>query len=109
MELACWTDQKFPTLPAAICLRAYGVAVPPARTSSPSTMLATSPGDSSEHGPNLYFAVMLVLVAAWLFTGAGHFWPLYPALGWGLPLLMGRRSAVTAPARLTPASQSGPR
>ncbi len=37
-----------------------------------------------------YAMVMLLLVAIWLLTGAGHFWPLYPALGWGLPLMLGR-------------------
>ena len=41
-----------------------------------------------------YAAVMILLLAIWLLTGAGHFWPLYPAIGWGLPLLLGRsRSA----------------
>ena len=44
-------------------------------------------------GFNAYAAVMLLLVAIWLFTGAGHFWPLYPALGWGLPLLFGHGHA----------------
>ena len=40
-----------------------------------------------------YVAVMLLLLAIWALTGAGHFWPLYPALGWGLPLLAGRDHA----------------
>lgn len=40
-----------------------------------------------------YVSVMLLLLTIWLFTGAGHFWPLYPALGWGLPLLLGRCGA----------------
>lgn len=68
-----------------------------------------SPGPSSDHGPNAYLAVMVLLVAVWLFSGGGHFWPLYPALGWGLPLLMSRRSNAAAPVGLAPASESGPR
>lgn len=38
-----------------------------------------------------YLAVMVLLVGIWLFTGAGHPWPLYPALGWGIPLLVAGR------------------
>ena len=71
--------------------------------------VATRPGDSGAHGANAYFAVMFMLVAIWLLTGAGHPWPLYPAIGWGLPLLMSRRSAAMTPTRLMPACQSGPR
>lgn len=44
------------------------------------------------HDPRAYLAVMVLLVGIWLLTGAGHFWPLYPALGWGLPLIIGRLS-----------------
>ena len=44
--------------------------------------------------------VMALLLAIWLLTGAGHFWPLYPALGWGVPLLLGRGCAMR---RQTPA------
>jgi hypothetical protein len=39
-----------------------------------------------------YLWIMALLVAIWAFTGAGHPWPLYPALGWGIPLLMARPS-----------------
>lgn len=39
-----------------------------------------------------YAAVMVLLVGVWAVTalsaGAWHPWPLYPALGWGLPLLL---------------------
>lgn len=37
-----------------------------------------------------YLWVMALLIAIWLLTGAGHPWPLYPALGWGIPLLLTR-------------------
>lgn len=40
-------------------------------------------------GLHAFVGVMLLLLAIWALTGAGHFWPLYPALGWGLPLLLG--------------------
>lgn len=31
-----------------------------------------------------YVIVNLFLVGIWLVTGAGHFWPAYPILGWGI-------------------------
>ncbi len=41
----------------------------------------------------VFASVMVLLLAIWLVTGAGHFWPLYPAIGWGLPLLLARGCA----------------
>ena len=40
-------------------------------------------------GPELraYLAVMTLLVAIWALTGAGYFWPVWPALGWGIGLM----------------------
>lgn len=35
-----------------------------------------------------YLAVMVLLVAIWALTGGGYFWPVWPMLGWGLPLLL---------------------
>lgn len=66
----------------------------PRTSSRPTTRDARRPG--------AYLAVMVLLVGIWLLTGAGHFWPLYPALGWGLPLLLHARRAAVAPASLTP-------
>jgi hypothetical protein len=38
-----------------------------------------------------YLAVMALLVVIWVATGAdGHFWPMWPALGWGIALLTGK-------------------
>jgi len=37
-----------------------------------------------------YLAVMALLVAIWVVTGAGYFWPVWPMLGWGLALAMSR-------------------
>jgi len=42
-----------------------------------------------------YLRVMTLLVLVWLgmavFGGAWNPWPLWPALGWGIPLFLGRR------------------
>lgn len=40
-----------------------------------------------------YFAVNLMLVAIWAGTGLGYFWPIWPILGWGVPLYLGTRGA----------------
>jgi hypothetical protein len=36
-----------------------------------------------------YLAVMALLVAIWALAGAGYFWPVWPAVGWGFFLLGG--------------------
>lgn len=36
----------------------------------------------------VYAAVMGLLVAIWLMSGAGYFWPVWPAMGWGLALVL---------------------
>ncbi len=46
-----------------------------------------------------YLAVMVGLVAVWLATSTAHPWPVYPALGWGLPLLLARPRAGTGAGR----------
>jgi len=40
------------------------------------------------HGEHVraYVSVCLMLVGVWALTGAGYFWPIWPILGWGLPL-----------------------
>jgi hypothetical protein len=35
-----------------------------------------------------YLSVMALLVAIWALTGAGYFWPVWPALGWGAGLML---------------------
>ena len=35
----------------------------------------------------VYLPVMALLVAIWALSGAGYFWPVWPALGWGVALL----------------------
>jgi hypothetical protein len=36
-----------------------------------------------------YVSVMGLLVFLWVATGLGYFWPIWPALGWGLGLVLG--------------------
>lgn len=38
-----------------------------------------------------FLAVMALLVSIWLVTGAGYFWPIWPTLGWGIPVFLGLR------------------
>ena len=46
-----------------------------------------------------YVGVMVLLVGIWLATGAEYPWPVFPALGWGIPLALGRPRTPTAPRR----------
>jgi hypothetical protein len=39
-----------------------------------------------------YLTVMALLVAIWALTGMGYFWPVWPALGWGIGILSHRAS-----------------
>lgn len=50
-----------------------------------------APGPGLRSQGRAFVAVMAVLVGIWALAGAGYFWPLWPLLGWGLPLLMGKR------------------
>jgi hypothetical protein len=45
----------------------------------------------SEH-LRTYLMVMALLVAIWALTGMGYFWPVWPALGWGIGILSHRAS-----------------
>ena len=38
-----------------------------------------------------YLVLMVLLIAIWAVTGAGYFWPVWPMLGWGVPLMLGGR------------------
>jgi hypothetical protein len=35
-----------------------------------------------------YLWVMALLVAIWLVSGMGYFWPIWPAVGWGIAIAM---------------------
>lgn len=41
-----------------------------------------------------YFAVNLLLVVIWFFTGAGYFWPGWVIAGWGVGLLLDAASVL---------------
>ena len=45
----------------------------------------------TEHA-RAYLAVMALLVVIWALTGMGYFWPVWPALGWGIGVLSHRAS-----------------
>lgn len=36
----------------------------------------------------VYLAVLGLLVGIWLVSGAGYFWPVWPAMGWGLAVVL---------------------
>ncbi len=71
----------------------------------------------------MYLLIIGMLVGIWLLSGAGHFWPFYPAAGWGIAVGMHAeatrsaqrkrvRSAAQVEARSpspTPAVGAGPR
>ena len=43
--------------------------------------------------------VMALLVAIWALTGMGYFWPIWPALGWGIGIVSHRASLPRGRAR----------
>ena len=46
-----------------------------------------------------YLSVNVLLVAIWVATGAGFFWPLFPIFGWGIGLAFHAWSVYLAGAR----------
>lgn len=52
----------------------------------PSQSVARAREDFRHH-LRTYAGVMLLLVAIWALTGADYFWPVWPALGWGIGVL----------------------
>ncbi len=36
-----------------------------------------------------YAMVMAMLVGIWAATGMGYFWPIWPMIGWGIPVMLG--------------------
>jgi hypothetical protein len=45
---------------------------------------APAPAPRRPELPLTYLVVSALLVAIWVLTGAGYFWPIWPILGWGL-------------------------
>jgi hypothetical protein len=64
---------------------------PPARRAEPPAQVDRSWGLRERVGA--YVAVMVVLVVIWAATGADYFWPMWPALGWGIALITGKDQA----------------
>lgn len=50
----------------------------------------------------VYIAVIAMLVALWALSGGGYFWPVWPALGWGIGVATHR---MCLPKRLPPQKQ----
>ena len=46
-----------------------------------------------------YVAVNLMLVVIWATTGMGYFWPIWPILGWGVPMFLATRGCGSARGR----------
>jgi aminopeptidase N len=53
------------------------------RAPRPRQELARARAEFADH-LRTYLLVMALLVAIWALTGAGYFWPVWPALGWGI-------------------------
>jgi len=62
----------------------------PAQAPSRSETPARRGGWGMRERVGSYLAVMALLVAIWALTGAEYFWPMWPALGWGIALLTGK-------------------
>ncbi len=54
---------------------------------APPTVRASRPRRAVRPELRAYLQVMALLVAIWALTGAGYFWPVWPALGWGVALM----------------------
>ena len=48
-------------------------------------------GEFNEHF-RIYLAVITLLIVIWALTGMGYFWPVWPALGWGVGIVCHRAS-----------------
>jgi hypothetical protein len=60
-------------------------STPVARTAAP----APVPSHKLFRGhATTYATTMVFLVIIWALTGGGYFWPIWPILGWGLPVAL---------------------
>jgi hypothetical protein len=48
-----------------------------------------------------YLGVMALLIAIWALTGMGYFWPVWPALGWGIGIASHASAALRGPRHRT--------
>lgn len=63
--------------------KAVTPAKPPAPQSRPIPALQNG---GFQHHLTVYVLTIGMLIGIWLLSGAGHFWPFYPAAGWGIGL-----------------------
>ena len=61
-------------------------AVQPAASATRST---AHPRHSWREQVAPYAMVMAMLVGIWAVTGMGYFWPIWPMMGWGIPVMLG--------------------
>jgi hypothetical protein len=61
------------------------------------------PDPRAEFGEHLrtYLGVMALLVVIWALTGMGYFWPIWPAVGWGIGIASHASAALRSPRRRT--------
>jgi hypothetical protein len=62
----------------------------PARPAQPGRAPAPRRASHLRERGAAYAAVMVLLVVIWAATGADYFWPMWPALGWGIALVTGK-------------------
>lgn len=64
--------------------------LPPARRPEPATPTLRRPSNGLLERVGAYVGVMALLIVIWAVTGAGSFWPIWPAIGLTLALITGR-------------------
>jgi hypothetical protein len=69
--------------------------LPPAPRRTGSRRAAAARRGFDEH-LRTYVMVIGLLVVIWALTGMGYFWPVWPALGWGIGILCHRGSVPSA-------------
>jgi Domain of unknown function (DUF1707)/2TM domain len=68
-------------------LAALTADLPPRSRARTSAQAARGAREGFGEHLRAYLMVMALLVAIWALTGAGYFWPVWPALGWGIGLM----------------------
>jgi len=82
---AVYEARDLPQL-AAVTADLPATIQPPGTTPPPHRRPIALEDDGFRQHVTIYAAVIGMLVVIWLLGGAGHPWPIYPALGWGVGL-----------------------
>ncbi len=72
--------------------RVYASAGVPEQAVQPTNSAARSialPRHSRREQVVPYAMVMAMLIGIWAVTGMGYFWPIWPMMGWGIPVMLG--------------------